>query len=119
MATQSAYFAITDDITEGEFIIRLDDAAKIEHARAVLGGVAGLEPHVMGTIVKETAPYNPNWSYHFDPATIVFFEIAIEVCDANIGYVEENLADAGGAFLPKNHWCPWQSRLVREVEYTA
>lgn len=39
----------------------------------------------------------------------------MEVCDAAVDYVEENLADVGGAFLPNSFWCPWGSRILREL----
>jgi hypothetical protein len=44
-----------------------------------------------------------------------FFEVAIEVCDATMPYVEDHLDEVGGAFLPGGYWCPWTSRLTREV----
>ena len=69
----------------------------------------------MGRIVKRTAPYNPAWSYHLEPASITFFDFSIEVCDATIPYVEEHLDEAGGAFLPGLWWCDGSSRLVREI----
>jgi hypothetical protein len=62
--------------------------------------------------------YNPNYSYHYDPDTIDFFEVAMEVCDATFDYTEDNLADAGGAFLPGLRLCPWGSLLVEEVSLT-
>jgi 1-deoxy-D-xylulose-5-phosphate synthase len=49
------------------------------------------------------------------PASITFFAMAIEVCDANISYVEDYLDEACGAFLPGCYWCPWSSRVVREI----
>lgn len=73
------------------------------------------EPHVTGIIVKESACWNPNYSYHYDPATVDFFEFSMEVCDATFRYVEEHLADAGGAFLPGLRLCPWSSYLIEEV----
>ena len=72
-------------------------------------------PHVAGKIIKEAACYNPPWSYHLDPQSIDFFASAIEVCDASIAYTESFLDEAGGHFLPGNHWCPWGSRLIKEV----
>ncbi|WP_425580386.1 BP74-related protein [Streptosporangium amethystogenes] len=60
-------------------------------------------------------PRHCGWSYHFDPATLGFFDVAIEVCDATMTYVEDHLDEAGGAFLPGNLWCPWSSKPVREV----
>lgn len=68
----------------------------------------------MGTIVARPAPYDPKWSHHLDPASITFFDFAIEVCDATIPYVAEHLDEVGGAFLPGDRRCPWSSHLVRE-----
>ncbi|WPB77176.1 hypothetical protein KYC5002_50385 [Archangium violaceum] len=48
-----------------------------------------------------------------------FFDVAIEVCDADMGFVQEHLDEAGGAFLPGFLWCPWNSRLKREVPVSA
>ncbi len=110
-----AHFEMTDGIAKKPFVIALKDPDKIKHARQILSGHEVLAQHVLGTIVKEKADYNPDWSYHFDPDTIEFFELAAEVCDASIQYVEDNLEKAGGAFLPKCVWCPWSSTLVREV----
>ncbi|MGW5100847.1 BP74-related protein [Streptomyces sp. NPDC004100] len=62
------------------------------------------------------ASYNPRWSFHYNPETVNFFDVAIEVCDATLPYVEENLDEAGGAFLPGAIWCPWSSRLTREIK---
>lgn len=115
MAT--AYFAFQTPPGRGkEFIFQLNDDTLIAHARKVLKGEEMNETHVMGRIVKRTMPYNPDFSYHLDPATIRFFDVAIEVCDADTQYVEDHLDEAGGAFLPGGHWCPWASALTREVK---
>jgi len=111
---EMAYFEITDGQNTKPFFIALTDPDTIKHARGVLSGSGGA-PHLMGEIVKSTADYNPDWSYHVQPESITFFEVAMEVCDAAIGYVEDHLADAGGDFLPDCVWCPWESKLVREV----
>jgi hypothetical protein len=99
-----------------EFIFELTDPGKIAQARRILSGEEKMEVHVHGRIVKRTAQYNPKWSFHLDPGTIMFFAMAIEVCDANMQYVEDHLDEACGAFLPGCHWCPWDSKLVREVQ---
>ncbi|TDD74584.1 calmodulin-binding protein [Actinomadura rubrisoli] len=109
-----AYFVFTD-ITREEAVLQLDDPAKIQHARDLIAGVTQDRPHVMGKIIKRQAPYNPRWSYHYNPETVDFFDLAIEVCDATLPYVEDHLDEAGGAFLPGLYWCPWTSRLIREV----
>ncbi len=112
-----AQFAFTQASSPGqEFIIELKDEAKIAHARRILSGDEQNEIHVHGRIIKRMAPYNPKFNFHLDPPTISFFTMAIEVCDANMVYVEDHLDEACGAFLPGCHWCPWDSRLTREVK---
>ncbi|MFY0563521.1 calmodulin [Archangium lansingense] len=112
----ATYFAFEQPSSRGqEFIIELTDDATIQKARDILSGKEKNEVHVHGRIIKRQQPYNPRFSFHLDPTTIRFFSMAIEVCDASMTYVEEHLDEAGGAFLPGGHWCPWDSRLVREV----
>ena len=113
--SETAYFAFMQRPNQ-EFIFELTDPAKIQKARDILSGKEKNEVHVHGRLRKQTASYNPRWSFHLDPATISFFMMAIEVCDANMEYVEEHLDEACGAFLPGCHWCPWDSRLTREVK---
>ena len=116
MAT--AYFQFEQTSPKGElktFIFKLVDDAKIAEARAILMARNLTKVHVQGKIIARSAPYNPPWSFHLDPPTIRFFEMQIEVCDANVTYVEEHLDEIGGSTLPKNFWCPWSSRLAAEV----
>ncbi|WP_433515125.1 calmodulin-binding protein [Nonomuraea sp. CA-143628] len=113
-AADSAYFVMTD-ITHEQFIIKLTDPVKIQHARDLVNGETTDRPHVIGRILKRQTPYNPRWSYHLNTDTVDFFDFGIEVCDATIPYVEEHLDEAGGAFLPGLVWCDWTSRLVREI----
>jgi uncharacterized protein (TIGR03437 family) len=115
IAAQAAYFQFDIPPRPATFTIKLIDPALIQHARDLLAGRTTSEPRVMGTIVKRAAPYNRPWSYHFDPATISFFDLAIEVCDGNIEYVEEHIDQIDTDFLPGSRWCPWGSRLVKEV----
>ncbi|MEV7009895.1 calmodulin-binding protein [Streptosporangium sp. NPDC051022] len=110
----AAYFEFTDS-GNAKFVFKLTDPTKIQHARDLLNGATTAKPSVMGKIAVGTASYNPAWSYHYIPSTVQFFEGATEVCDAGIAYVEEHLSEVGGSFLPGNAWCPWSSRLVREV----
>lgn len=109
----SAYFEFTDEANT--FIIKLDDPVKIEQARDILSGEITDTIHVMGTIIKQSAPYNSPWNYYLNPSSISFFENATKVCDANIQYVEDHLDEVGGSTLPNNQWCPWHSRLIKEA----
>ena len=113
-AVEPVYFEMRT-IENEPFVFKLTDPRKIEHARRILSGEEQQEVHVIGRIVKRPAPYNPRWSFHYDPNTIDFFAYAIEVCDATVSYVEDHLDEACGAFLPGCVFCPWTSRLVREV----
>ena len=111
-----AYFEIGfPTLAEGRFVIALNDTAKIEQARKAVTDPEQNPHSVMGIIVKSAAAYNPPWSYHLDPATIEFFELAIEVCDAAPQFVEDHLAEACGAFLPDCRWCPWSSKVLAEI----
>jgi hypothetical protein len=111
---EPAYFRFDYPPYPETFVIQLTDPELIDEARAMLAGQQ--QPrHVMGQIVKQPAAYNPPWGYHLDSNTIQFFNSAIEVCDASIGYVEQHLVEACGAFLPGCIWCPWGSRLIEEV----
>ena len=111
----TAYFKVAGATEADTFVIALTDPAVIAEARALANGQ---EPskHVTGLVVAEAEPYNAPWSFHLDPASISFAEMSIEVCDAATSYVEEHLAEVGGAFLPGRRWCPWSSRVIEEIE---
>jgi hypothetical protein len=112
---EAAYFEVTDASRE-RFVIQLTDPAKIKHARAILSGDEKNSIHVMGRIEKRPREYNPKWSFHLKHETINFFEVAIEICDSTTPYLEDHLDEAGGAFLPGGYWCPWSSKLTREIK---
>ena len=115
-AATPARFVLETPPASDQFVIELTDESKLQQARNILKGTEKDQTHVIGRIIKTPAPYNSKWSYQLDPASIRFFSFAIEVCDASIGYVEDHLDEAGGAFLPGLYWCPWSSRLVKEIQ---
>ncbi|WP_343715443.1 hypothetical protein [Inquilinus sp.] len=111
------YFAFEQPSSPGiEFIIQLNTEDQIQKALDILSGKEKDAIHVHGRLIKRQQPYNPRFNFYLDPDTINFFEVAIEVCDANMMYVEDHLDEACGAFLPGCHWCPWDSKLTREVK---
>jgi len=110
-----AYFRFDYPPHPETFVFKLTDPEKIQEARDILDGIQTDAIHVTGTIIKDPTDYNPPWNYHLDPSSISFFEMAVEVCDANIQYVEDNLVDVGRSFLPGNQWCPWGSRPIEEI----
>lgn len=112
-----AYFAVDAQYGEGQpFVIKVTKEADIQHARDLLSGKTSDRPHVMGRIIKRPADYNPPWGFYIDPESLSFFDMAIEVCDATTQYVEDHLDEACGAFLPGCFWCPWSSKLTKEVK---
>jgi hypothetical protein len=113
-----ADFAFTDHSGK-EFVIRLTNEQRIAEARRILSGEEQMSTHVMGRIRKQPADYNPGWGFHLDPDTVTFFTMAIEVCDSGIEYLDDHLDEACGAFLPGCFWCPWSSRLTRELVYSS
>lgn len=114
----SAYFVfeqLSPNRELKEFVFELQDLAKIAEAREILANPNSIKVHVQGTIIAKPADYNPGWSFHLKPDSISFFGIQREGCDANVTYVEEHLEEIGGSTLPNNFWCPWSSKLVREI----
>ena len=77
-------FLVTTDYTNStnedqHFIARIYDPEIIAIAR---GEIEKVEPPfliIAGTIVKETADWNPDWSFYIDPATVVFGDVFVEV----------------------------------------
>ncbi|AEW97601.1 MULTISPECIES: BP74-related protein [Streptomycetaceae] len=109
----AAYFEFTDG--KDTFVFQLTDPARIKQARDIISGVDKENVGVMGTVVKTPAPYNKPWKYQLAPDSVKFFSMAVEVCDASIAYVNDHLSEVGGALLPNSTWCPWSSKLKREI----
>ncbi|KAN0037921.1 hypothetical protein ACTA71_000092 [Dictyostelium dimigraforme] len=112
---EPAYFGFKT-VNQPEFVFKLTDTNKIQKARNIISGNETSEVHVIGRIKKSSVYYNPKYNYHFDPETISFFEMAIEVCDATTMYTEDHIDEACGAFLPGCVFCPWSSKLTREIK---
>src|SRR5918996_1781651 len=104
---QEAYFIFKNNSAPETFVIKLTDPQKIQEARDILAD--GTPKIVAGTIIKQPVYYNSPWSYHLDPKSIRFIDAGAEVCDAPIRYLEDNRDSA----YPD--WCPWESRLLREI----
>jgi uncharacterized protein (TIGR03437 family) len=118
---EPAYFTVYD-INDGNdltFVVQITDPVTVQQARALLTLPESDRLHVQGTVVKAPASFNAPWGFHVDPVSVGFFETAVEVCDANAQYVQDHLTEVGEAFLPGNHWCPWNSKLLAEIPAPA
>lgn len=108
---QAAYFALDYPPYTKPFVIELRDPARIQQARAFVSN----KWTVSGTIVKQQANYNRDWSFYLDPASIEFTENPGESCDADLQFVQDNLPAVGRDVLPDNRWCPAEAEGLREV----
>jgi hypothetical protein len=86
------------------FVARVTDPDTIAAFRAVVEGRRSGFP--IGPLRRGDGGFNAPWSWHFVPDQVRMTEAAIEVCDGQPSYVQENLAD----FLPG--YCPWSARVV-------
>lgn len=105
-------FAMQHDEKE-RMVIKLTSKEKIKAIREIIKNSGS--QILIGNIVKQPAKYDKRWSYHVEPSSIEFVDAAAEVCDASIQYVEDHLDEVGGALLPGNVWCPWESQMIREL----
>jgi hypothetical protein len=106
-----AYFVFDAPPRTETFVIKLIDPQTIREARNIIA--TGAPKIVIGSLIKQPVYYNSPWSYHLDPKSINFVEGAVEVCDASMGYLEDNLDIAYA------DWCPWNSRLLKEISPPA
>ncbi|HUA79497.1 MAG TPA: hypothetical protein VL997_03935 [Dyella sp.] len=104
-----------------EFVIAVDNPSLANQISAIIeNNYIGRDFHVMGKVVRGRVPYNEEYPFHLDPTTISLFSNATEQCDATAFQVEEHLELVGvpdGGFLNDGFWCPYSSRLVREISY--
>ena len=106
-----AYFVFDSPPASDTFVIKLTDPQRIQEARDIIA--TGARKIVAGTIIKQPVYYNSRWSYHLDPKSIGFAEFGIELCDASMTLIEADLRNAYPG------WCPWGSRLLKEIPAPA
>ena len=93
---------------DGEvFQILLRNSDVIAQARALVG--AGNRRIVAGTLAPGNGGFNAPWSWHLDPDTVAFPEVAIELCDGCPSDVEAN-----GGHWGSGSFCPWSSEIIAE-----
>ncbi|MCX8071036.1 MAG: hypothetical protein N3C12_01105 [Candidatus Binatia bacterium] len=93
------------------FRVHIQDSETLELAERILAGKE--QPKIVtGELRCGHGNFNGPWSWHLDPATVGFADIAIELCDACPSFVEEEL----------DYWlhtvaryCPWTAEIVRRV----
>ena len=108
-----AVYEVEIDTLDGpeRFRLGLATDAQVDQADAALAtGRVGV---VHGTVVRGDGGVNEGYSWHLDPASVTFPDLAIEVCDGRPrSDVEADLdywTDTIGVY------CPWGARLVRRI----
>ena len=104
-------------VVDERFVIRLFKPQQIAMARAILSGQEG-QKIIAGTLAPGSDGYNRDpvtgrtWSWHLVPETIEFADAAIELCDGLPSHIENDQAYWLGTV---RSFCPWSSRLEREI----
>lgn len=126
----TAYFAFIETHQKTrlphEFVFAVTNPIVIQRLRDILDGTyQESDVHINGKIILSRADYNEEWPFHLDPNTVDTFNSSIEHCDADPFEIEDHLSlvgrsdpdDPDAGFLTDYYWCPYDSRLIREVKY--
>lgn len=84
--------------------IELTSDKLVEHVEALLAG-ADVAAIPVGDVVRDSADVNEPWSWHIDPATLEFAEVAIGGCDGLPSGVEDGTVSS-------DQYCPWSAQIV-------
>ena len=91
------------DVVGERFVVRLTDPETIRLAEEARQGRNARFP--LGTLRAGNGGFNAPWTWHLDPASVRFVEVAIEVCDGRPSYVETHQPEF-------TTYCPWGARVV-------
>lgn len=94
----------TFNVLNEEFKVELTTPSLVEHAQELLDGKA-LRAIPMGRVMRDDSDVNQPWSWHLDPTTVEFADVAIEVCDGPPSYVEDEV-------ITSDTYCPWSAEIV-------
>src|SRR5215212_1889763 len=87
-----------------EYRIRLIDPYDIAIARKLLAGEEA--PRIPnGRVVRGDSDVNVGYTWHIDPASIEFADVATEVCDGRPSDVEKGV-------ITSDRYCPWSATVV-------
>ncbi|MCS7083111.1 MAG: hypothetical protein N2561_07235 [Bacteroidetes bacterium] len=104
-------------VGQERFVVRIMSPDQIETARQILAGRLS-QRIISGELRAGDGGFNRDpqtgrrWSWHLDPQTVVFAEVAIELCDGLPSHVEANLPYWLGTV---RRFCPWSAFVEREL----
>jgi hypothetical protein len=102
-APTPAFVEFIVDVAGERFVVRTADKETIRHADENRLGRNRRFP--IGILMPGDDGFNAPWTWHLDPASVEFVEMAIEVCDGRPSYVETHQAE-----YPR--YCPWGARVI-------
>lgn len=102
-APTPAFVEFIVDVAGERFVVRTADKETIRLADENRLGRSRRFP--IGTLMPGSGGFNAPWTWHLDPSSVEFVEMAIEVCDGRPSYVETHQAE-----YPR--YCPWGARVV-------
>lgn len=104
-AVATAPAVVTFEVAgQGEYSIELTTDALVAHVVGLMnGGTEGTIP--LGKVERGDGGVNKPWSWHIDPKTLEFADVAIEVCDGLPQHVEDGT-------VTSEYYCPWNAKVV-------
>ena len=103
-ATDPSSFAdFVVDVAGERFVVRTSDEETIRLAEDNRLGRNNRFP--IGALRQGDGGFNAPWTWHLDPESVRFVEVAIELCDGRPSYVETHQADYAT-------YCPWGARVI-------
>ena len=91
------------DVVGERFVVRISDSETIQLAEDNRLGRNTRFP--IGSLRPGNGGFNAPWTWHLDPESVRFVEVAIEVCDGRPSYVETHQSEYAS-------YCPWGGRVV-------
>ncbi len=90
-----------------EFRVLIRDPDVIAEAQSRIG--LGPGRILSGRVVEGDGGFNAPWSWHLDPGSIVFTDVAPEFCDGCPSFVEDDLPYWAGTV---EQFCPWGTEVL-------
>ena len=106
-ATPTGGLWVTFDVNGEKFKAQITQSESIDY---VLGYLDGEQPkRIPNGIVQRGGKFNSRWSWSFEPGSVEFADVTMQLCDATPSHVEQHL----------NQWieevgryCPWSATIV-------
>jgi hypothetical protein len=97
----------TVEVVGQRFKIKVQGEAAIAALDARLQ--SGQEGVIHGRLLRGHGGFNSPWGWHLDPSSITTPDLAMEVCDGEPSFVQEELE----YYLDNvKFYCPWGARVV-------